>query len=190
MSLQAASVTEWFVTLCTCVLPLSSVGKHVCPQITSLTEWFVALCTFVRLLSSVSDQMRGQSAGTYERIDTKGANVFVGHVQLMGETGDTYILVGANSSKRRSRRSARTSTPPPSSLVGHRICRNLRVFGANFLVAIYASVLLKSRFAILPVFVTSFVSITKWTQSWPINHIYVIILFTLTKILHKNQLLW
>ena len=35
----------------------------------------------MRLLSSVSEQMRGQFAGTTEGLDTKGADVFVSHVQ-------------------------------------------------------------------------------------------------------------
>ena len=47
----------------------------------SQAEWFVALCTFMRLLSDVSEEMCGQFPGRYDGLDTKGANVFVGHVQ-------------------------------------------------------------------------------------------------------------
>ena len=35
----------------------------------------------MRLLSDVSEEMCGQFPGRYDGLDTKGANVFVGHVQ-------------------------------------------------------------------------------------------------------------
>ena len=58
-----------------------SVTYQVVLQMSSQSEGFVALCTFGRLLSSASEQMCGEFPGRYDGLDTKGANVFVGHVQ-------------------------------------------------------------------------------------------------------------
>ena len=58
-----------------------SVTYQVVLQMSSQSEGFVALCTFGRHLSSASEQMCGEFPGRYDGLDTKGANVFVGHVQ-------------------------------------------------------------------------------------------------------------